>query len=91
MGEADGVRSVSLTSVAASSMSSSIISSSRACSMDGSRAGRSSAGVVFFVLVFFFGAGAEIFTADDLVFLFLSALAGSLISPWRRAEDLGAL
>jgi len=58
--------------------------------MDGSRAGRSSVGLGFFSLAFFFGAGADVSTADDLVLLFLPASAGSLMNPWRRVEVLGA-
>ncbi len=52
LGEADRVLAMSLTSAAAWSTSSSICFSSRAWSMDGSRAGRSSASLVFFGLVF---------------------------------------
>ena len=85
MGEADGVLSVSLISATAWSTSSPISSSSKACSIDGSKAGRSSAGLsvglVFLNLAFFFGAKTKVLTADDLVFLFLPALAGSLVKP----------
>ena len=91
LGEADGVLSVSLISAAAWPMSSSISSSSRACSMDGSRAGRSSAGLAFFVLALCFEAGAEVSAADDLVLCFLPASAGSLMSPRGSAEVFGAL
>ncbi len=59
--------------------------------MDGSRVGRSSAGLVFFVLALFFGAGAEVSAADDLVLRFLPASAGSLMSPRGSAEVFGAL
>ncbi len=90
LGEADGVLSIPLTSTAAWSTSSSMSSSCRACSMDGSKAGRSSAGLVFFSLAFFFGTGANVSIADDLVLLFLPASAGSLICPWSRLEVLGA-
>ncbi len=90
MGEADGVSSVSLTSAGAWSTASSISSSSRACSMDGSKEGRSSVDLVFLDLALFFGAGANASIANDLVLLFLPASAGSLIRPWRRVEVLGA-
>ncbi len=58
--------------------------------MDGSRAGKSSDGLDFFVLAFFFEAKTDGSTADALVFLFLLASVGSLISPWSKLEDLGA-
>ncbi len=58
--------------------------------MDGSRADRSSVGLVFFDLAFLFGTGADGSTADAQVFLFLPASASSLISPWSRLEVLGA-
>ncbi len=58
--------------------------------MDGSKAGKSSVGLVFFDLAFFFGAGADGSIVDALVFLFLPVSAGSLMSPWRRLEVLGA-
>jgi hypothetical protein len=82
LGEADGVFSPkSLSSAAAWSTSSSVSSSSKACLMDGSKASKSSVGLDFFFLAFFFGARADGSMADALVFLFQPVSASSLICP----------